>query len=378
MKKSFMLFCMIACSSVLFAQLKVDSIGRVKIANQLVLGKYSNFWYNAGLQTSENVPKSGTYYGIYSSLESPSNYMILETDCSSAAIYGRINLPQLGMANSSTHEKTIIKIGKRFMSAVAGVAELGVGVYGATAKALPIDERIGTYAGYFAGNMKVTGTISATTVSTTSDRRLKENIQSVSSLSLTDGLRSLRPVAFNYKVDTTLFSYDEEAQEMRNTHYGLIAQEVQQIYPDIVYENQDGYLSINYTELIPLLIQSLQELTAKVESLENQLVDKTEIKQRRTHQPTNGSTDINAILYQNNPNPFTENTVIAYDLPTTTKSAALYIYDMNGVQLAQYDITSYGSSSLTIDGGSLSAGMYLYSLIADGIVVDTKRMILTQ
>lgn len=37
-----------------------------------------------------------------------------------------------------------------------------------------------------------------------------------------------------------------------------------------------------------------------------------------------------------------------------------------------------GEASITIDGGSLNAGMYLYALIADGKVVDTKRMILTK
>lgn len=373
MKKSFMLFCMIVCSSVLFAQLKVDSIGRVKIANKLALGENQDFTTNASLQTSRSV-NVGKNYGIYSAMQTGNIHM--SANYSSAAIYGHVR--KLIINSGLKNDVVIIPQGKQFCAAVAGVANSGIGVYGAIGNGLPTDVNLGTYAGYFTGDMKVTGTITAATVSTTSDERLKENIQSVSSLSLTDGLRSLRPVAFNYKVDTTLFSYDEEAQEMRNTHYGLIAQEVRQIYPDIVYENQDGYLSINYTELIPLLIQSVQELTAKVESLEHQLADDTEINQRRAHQPTNGSTDINAILYQNTPNPFTENTVIAYELPSTTKSATLYIYDMNGVQLTQYSITSFGSSSLTIDGGCLGAGMYLYSLIADGIVVDTKRMILTK
>ena len=58
--------------------------------------------------------------------------------------------------------------------------------------------------------------------------------------------------------------------------------------------------------------------------------------------------------------------------------ADLYIYTMNGEQLAEYAVTERGETSVTIDGGSLNAGMYLYALIADGKVVDTKRMILTK
>lgn len=82
------------------------------------------------------------------------------------------------------------------------------------------------------------------------------------------------------------------------------------------------------------------------------------------------------MLKQNNPNPFTENTVIEYSLPETVQTASLYIYDMNGKQIEQIALTERGESSVTVNGGHLSAGMYLYSLIADGKVIDTKRMIL--
>ncbi len=54
-----------------------------------------------------------------------------------------------------------------------------------------------------------------------------------------------------------------------------------------------------------------------------------------------------------------------------------YIYDMNGLQIENYPITERGNTSLTIDGGTLKTGMYLYSLILDRCVTDTKRMILT-
>ena len=52
--------------------------------------------------------------------------------------------------------------------------------------------------------------------------------------------------------------------------------------------------------------------------------------------------------------------------------------DMNGKQIQQITLTERGNSSVTISGGELNAGMYLYSLIADGQVIDTKRMILTK
>lgn len=83
-------------------------------------------------------------------------------------------------------------------------------------------------------------------------------------------------------------------------------------------------------------------------------------------------------LYQNTPNPFSQSTEIRYDLPLETLQAVIYIYDMSGLQIASYSITELGSGSITIPAGNLQAGMYLYSLIADGQVIDTKQMILTK
>ena len=58
--------------------------------------------------------------------------------------------------------------------------------------------------------------------------------------------------------------------------------------------------------------------------------------------------------------------------------AALYIYNMNGRQLKTIDLTARGEGEIMINGGELAAGMYLYSLVADGQEVATKRMILTE
>ena len=84
-----------------------------------------------------------------------------------------------------------------------------------------------------------------------------------------------------------------------------------------------------------------------------------------------------AVLYQNTPNPFDKSTVIRYVLPEGIQHAGIIIYNMNGEQLMAYD-NLQGSRQLEINGHILKAGIYLYSLIADGKEVDTKRMILTK
>jgi hypothetical protein len=84
----------------------------------------------------------------------------------------------------------------------------------------------------------------------------------------------------------------------------------------------------------------------------------------------------NAQLFQNQPNPFNENTVINYYIPEGNQKAIVYIYDLNGSQKKAYKITTKSNSSIVINGSELQPGMYLYTLIVDGKEVDTKRMIL--
>ena len=156
----------------------------------------------------------------------------------------------------------------------------------------------------------------------------------------------------------------------------MLAQELQGVYPDLVYEGEDGFLSVNYIELIPILIKSVQELKAKVDALEGK-PNNSPVRTGGTTQVTSQSA-IQAALYQNSPNPFTENTTIRCIIPRSISKAVLYIYDMNGHQIDSMPIAERGDVSLTIEGSSLDAGIYMYSLITDGEVVDTKRLILTK
>lgn len=294
----------------------------------------------------------------------------------------------------------------------------GAAIYGITLNSSNILNPItGLYAGYFSGDVRVTGTFTAGTVLTSSDYRLKENVRSLSS---SDGclskLMSMNVVEFNNKqreydvdereiaaatedleteqinADSTAMLvevrkevtdvkarwYEEDSPIIKNKHYGLIAQELKEIYPDLVVESQDGFLAVNYLEIIPLLIRSVQELKAELDASKN---GNAPIQKSQTRSIGEDITGIDAVvttLYQNEPNPFTESTVIQCDVAEDVVKADLYIYDMNGKQIAVYPVAQRGATEITIEGESLEAGMYLYALITDGKVVDTKRMILTK
>ena len=391
------------CTFPLNAQLKVASNGRVGIhlANGLTPLSYLAIdtvgITNAGLTVRRIGQQAGAHnYVIYSHSAST------VTNSTEYAFFGlcrgisknKIGVYGDALASSGTQGKSCGVYGIAAGSyyglnyGVYGIIKEstssnmnGAGVYGTNEVTLtPTFERL---AGYFRGKTQVIGALYANSFNLNSDARLKINVTSVEKDAV-QKIQALRPVHFYWnpedvtvKNDSGTFqvSYFSKDTEFDRKHYGFIAQEVQKLFPELVYEDGAGYLSVNYVELIPLLIEAVQDLSAEVEELKAQ----GNPQQAPRRAPASGdSADHQAVLYQNNPNPFSIDTEIGYLLPTNTQSATLYVYNMNGTQVADYPIHSYGAGSVTITAGHLEAGMYLYSLIADGQIVDTKRMILTK
>ena len=67
------------------------------------------------------------------------------------------------------------------------------------------------------------------------------------------------------------FTYNEKLYTDGKRHFGVIAQELNEIFPKekyaLVVENNSGYLLVNYIELIPILIKAVQELSEEVRDL---------------------------------------------------------------------------------------------------------------
>lgn len=97
-----------------------------------------------------------------------------------------------------------------------------------------------------------------------SDARAKTNVQSLS-----NGLNSvlkLRPVSYNFsdKSDKTTFRTGGSGKEI-----GLLAQEVEAVLPNVVITDPDGNKLINYTAIIPVMIDAIKALQKEVEELKN-------------------------------------------------------------------------------------------------------------
>ncbi|WP_296622100.1 tail fiber domain-containing protein [Marivirga sp.] len=103
-----------------------------------------------------------------------------------------------------------------------------------------------------------TGVINAVTVNQTSDKRYKKGITTLDN-SLENTLK-LRGASYYWK--------DQNKSQKRQI--GVIAQEVEEVYPEFVHTNQEGYKSVNYAQMTAVLIEAIKELNAKVENLEKE------------------------------------------------------------------------------------------------------------
>jgi hypothetical protein len=156
---------------------------------------------------------------------------------------------------------------------------------------------------------------------------------------------------------------------------GLIAQEVEAVIPEAVINNNDGHKLISYSSIIPYLIEALKEQQLQIEKLQHDY--NLELKSALSdHQLPTVDLNETGILYQNTPNPFTEKTVIKYFLSDKVKKATIYIYDLEGKQIRSISLHKRGEANEIINGSEFGPGMYIYALIADGELIDSKKLIL--
>ena len=210
-----------------------------------------------------------------------------------------------------------------------------------------------------------------------SDERYKENIEPVGEV--LPSLRNLEPVTYNLKSARS----DGKIRTAANNgseRYGFLAQNVQEVFPELVHTDNNGYMSVDYIGLIPILVQSINELRAELAELkgEKQEDGAPVLNAQQAAQNELEASLGAAKLYQNAPNPWSSETVIRYCLPQSVVKADIYIYDMQGAQLKCIPAQGRGESQVTVTARDLKAGMYLYALVADGALVDSKQMILTK
>ena len=261
--------------------------------------------------------------------------------------------------------------------------------------------------------------------STLSDGRAKKNIKrDVPGL---DFINLLQPVTYNLDLDAIdkLLkigdsnrndagdslriepSPEEKAMEAKaraikeqQVYTGFIAQDVEKAARSIGYDfsgvdaekNETDLYALRYSEFVVPLVKAVQELSeqngakdAAIASMQEQINELSELVNRLLEKednpfpgPEKTIRNPDASLEQNFPNPFNQSTTINYTLPKTLQSAKIIVTNTSGGICKQMFISGTGAGSVTLEAGSLFAGIYYYSLFVNDTLVDTKRMVLTK
>jgi hypothetical protein len=251
------------------------------------------------------------------------------------------------------------------------------------------------FAGYFDGDVFRTGNDNFS-----SDAILKQNFDSIpNALGI---INQLVPKRYTYNT-----SQYPQMSLPSGIQYGVVAQDVQQILPELVnsvkYPERNvnnitysafTFSTVEYQQFIPILIRAVQQLSAQNQKLDSLLTALTQTvnaccsnSNARTtgiqgNQP-NAISQLNIdlsdkdviVLNQNVPNPFAEQTTITYNVPEKYGFAQLVFKTIDGKIIKTVDITKKGRGQVNVFANDLSNGLYMYSLVVDGVVVDTKKMV---
>ena len=225
-----------------------------------------------------------------------------------------------------------------------------------------------------------------------SDKKFKTNIKK-----LENTLQKLENIN-GYTYDF-LFNDFKEMGFSHENQIGLIAQELKPLFPQLVTEDKNGFLAVNYSGFIPVLLQAIKEqqgqfiIQQNKIDLQNEMINNLqkqidELKNGNNFSTTNGqqrsaSTNITTnlnnnsiiVLKQNVPNPFAESTTIEYNIPNTFGTASIYFTDEKGQIIKSIEIKQNGKGSILVYGNDLTNGTYTYTLRVDDKIIDSHKLI---
>jgi len=181
----------------------------------------------------------------------------------------------LGIGFNGVVGQSIYPTGFAVYGSNTGTTGLSIGTYGIGFNGIYGQTTNVTtgWSGYFTADIGVDGTgFSLGGWQTVSDRRLKSNIVPIES----PLERLMQLNGMQYTLTTKTKPYNGELTTKTRQQYGVIAQEVEAVFPEMVQEkavfNNSGddtvYKTVNYDQLVPVLIESVKELNAKIEALE--------------------------------------------------------------------------------------------------------------
>lgn len=365
------------------AQLTVYHNGNVNIGSEQPT---SNVSLSVG-----NVAYSDTTYHVSLGLHNPAS--------------GCYNIGGEGVAYSPTTRNTGRAFGLRgvagnctsgynfgVLGALQG-SQAGAAIFGTTSGktlGLSVD---GRYAGYFDGNVKVTGSLQGDVVNS-ADVNAK-NTQTLRPInSALDGIASANP--FMYIVRTqvpdigtgivldsatqtgTVAPISDPVAPFGKSYYALDVNAVKQSFPALIIKDAQGNEYVNYTQLVPILVQAIKELKTELDDLKEAVASSgTRKVNAATNIATNTLDEGWGSISQNTPNPFTGQSTVRVSVPDDASDAYIDILTLNGASVKRIPVSN-GLSEVSLSSFEFAPGTYLYTLVVNGKVSETRRMIVNR
>jgi hypothetical protein len=269
---------------------------------------------------------------------------------------------------------------------------------------------IGSNVPLSSGNVKleVNGVLRSTMSIVTSDGKLKTDVKDLKeALSI---VKSLKGKTYNWSSE-----FQKKSGVDNGRHIGFIAQEIREVLPELVIEDENKQLGVNYTELIPVLVEAIKDQQNQIDDLksgnkissiapsstvdidamnkemnqlksENQMFkEKFELLEKSISllcesgcaglEKAKQNAEDADVLYQSIPNPTDSEALINFYLSKKYNNASIQINSLEGKSMETIVLdASQGKGSVKIQLGQYAAQTYFYSLIVDNKVVDTKKL----
>ena len=278
------------------------------------------------------------------------------------------------------------------LGALQGSQE-GAAIFGTTSGktlGLRVD---GRYAGYFDGNVKVTGSLQGNVVNS-ADVNAK-NTQTLRPInSALDGIASANPFMYIVRIQVpdigagmapdsttltgTVAPISDPVVPFGKSYYALDVNAVKQSFPALIIEDAQGNEYVNYTQLVPILVQAITELKTELDDLKEAVAASgTRKVNAATNIATNTLDEGWGSISQNTPNPFTGQSTVRVSVPDDASDAYVDILTLNGASIKRIPVSN-GLSEVSLSSFDFAPGTYLYTLVVNGKVSETRRMIVNR
>lgn len=208
-----------------------------------------------------------------------------------------------------------------------------------------------------------------------SDENLKENIRKIE-----DPLsKILRLNGVKYDLKPEIYAeaegeWHDKLVEGGKDKFGFLAQELMLVIPELVSLNDNGYYSLNYIDLIPIIVEAMKDQQVQIDELQLQIANLIGIDLPTTDEAKSTGSRLNPHSAAKK----SQNISIGFYVDKIQTEASLLLFDMQGKLIKTYPIAIAGEGQIAITANSYAAGMYLYSLVVDGNEIATQKIILTE